>query len=34
LGDKNPAKAERFFNAMMRMDKIDIKGLKHAYAKK
>jgi len=31
LGDKNSAKSERVFNAMMKMTKIDIKTLKHAY---
>jgi predicted 3-demethylubiquinone-9 3-methyltransferase (glyoxalase superfamily) len=31
LGDRNPAKSERVFNAMMKMDKIDIKGLEKAY---
>ncbi len=34
LGDKNPAKAERVFQAMMKMDKIDIKTLKKAAVQK
>jgi predicted 3-demethylubiquinone-9 3-methyltransferase (glyoxalase superfamily) len=34
LGDKNAAKSERVFNAMMQMKKIDIKGLKRAYNQK
>jgi predicted 3-demethylubiquinone-9 3-methyltransferase (glyoxalase superfamily) len=31
LGDKDPQKARRVMQAMMQMDKIEIKGLKHAY---
>jgi len=34
FADKNKAKSERVFNAMMKMTKIDIKGLKQAYTKK
>jgi predicted 3-demethylubiquinone-9 3-methyltransferase (glyoxalase superfamily) len=34
VGDKNPAKAERVFQAMMKMTKIDIRLLKQAYNKK
>jgi predicted 3-demethylubiquinone-9 3-methyltransferase (glyoxalase superfamily) len=34
LGDKNPAKAERVFQAMMKMTKIDTKILKQAYSQK
>lgn len=34
LGDKNPAKADRVFNAMMKMTKIEIKELKRAYNQK
>jgi predicted 3-demethylubiquinone-9 3-methyltransferase (glyoxalase superfamily) len=31
LRDSDPAKANRVMKAMLQMDKIDIKGLKHAY---
>jgi predicted 3-demethylubiquinone-9 3-methyltransferase (glyoxalase superfamily) len=31
LGDKDPEKAKRVRNAMLQMNKIDIKGLKQAY---
>jgi predicted 3-demethylubiquinone-9 3-methyltransferase (glyoxalase superfamily) len=31
LQDKDPAKSKRVMNAMLQMDKIDIKGLKQAY---
>ncbi len=31
LGDKDPAKASRVMQAMLQMNKIDIKGLKQAY---
>jgi len=31
LGDRDPAKANRVMNAMLQMDKIDIKGLRQAY---
>jgi len=31
LGDKDPVKANRVMNAMLKMDKIDIKALKEAY---
>jgi predicted 3-demethylubiquinone-9 3-methyltransferase (glyoxalase superfamily) len=31
LGDKDPAKANRVMQAMLQMNKIDIKKLKHAY---
>ena len=34
LGDKNPAKSERAFDAMMKMNKIDIKELKRAVSQK
>lgn len=34
LGDKNEAKADRVFQAMMKMDKLDIKTLKKAAAQK
>jgi len=34
LGDKNPAKADRVYQAMMKMTKIDIKALKSAYNQK
>jgi predicted 3-demethylubiquinone-9 3-methyltransferase (glyoxalase superfamily) len=34
LGGKNPAGADRAFQAMMKMDKIDIKALKKAYNQK
>jgi len=34
LGDKDPAKAERVFQAMMQMTKIDSKKLKQAYSQK
>jgi predicted 3-demethylubiquinone-9 3-methyltransferase (glyoxalase superfamily) len=33
LGDKNPKKANRVMQAMLQMDKIDIKKLKEAYDK-
>jgi predicted 3-demethylubiquinone-9 3-methyltransferase (glyoxalase superfamily) len=32
LGDKDPAKSRRVMQAMLRMDKIDIEGLKRAHA--
>jgi predicted 3-demethylubiquinone-9 3-methyltransferase (glyoxalase superfamily) len=32
LGDKDPAKAKRALDAMLKMKKIDIEGLKKAYA--
>jgi predicted 3-demethylubiquinone-9 3-methyltransferase (glyoxalase superfamily) len=32
LGDKDPQKAQRVMQAMLQMDKIDIEGLKMAYA--
>ena len=31
LGDKDPAKANRVMQAMLKMKKIDIKGLQQAY---
>lgn len=31
MGDKDPAKAQRVVQAMLKMDKIDIKGLQQAY---
>jgi predicted 3-demethylubiquinone-9 3-methyltransferase (glyoxalase superfamily) len=31
LGDKDPEKADRVLQAMLKMNKIDIKGLKQAY---
>jgi predicted 3-demethylubiquinone-9 3-methyltransferase (glyoxalase superfamily) len=31
LQDKDPEKSKRVMNAMMQMDKIDIKSLKQAY---
>jgi predicted 3-demethylubiquinone-9 3-methyltransferase (glyoxalase superfamily) len=31
LGDKDPAKSRRVMQAMLQMDKIDIRGLKEAY---
>jgi len=31
LGDKDPAKASRVMQAMLQMNKIDIKGLQRAY---
>jgi predicted 3-demethylubiquinone-9 3-methyltransferase (glyoxalase superfamily) len=31
LGDKDAGKAKRVMNAMLQMDKIDIKGLRQAY---
>jgi hypothetical protein len=31
LHDKDPVKAKRVMNAMLQMNKIDIKGLKQAY---
>ncbi len=31
LGDKDPEKAERVMEAMLQMDKIDIKELQQAY---
>jgi len=31
LGDKDPEKAKRVMQAMLQMDKIDIKKLKQAY---
>ena len=31
LGDKNPEKANRVMQAMLKMKKIDIKGLQQAY---
>ena len=34
LKDKNPAKSERVYNAMLKMTKIDIKTLKQAYNQK
>jgi predicted 3-demethylubiquinone-9 3-methyltransferase (glyoxalase superfamily) len=34
LGDKNPKKADRVYQAMMKMVKIDIKTLKQAYKQK
>ena len=34
LGDKDPQKAKRVMNAMLQMDKIDIKRLKQAYDNK
>jgi predicted 3-demethylubiquinone-9 3-methyltransferase (glyoxalase superfamily) len=34
LTDKDPEKAKRVMNAMLQMDKIDIKRLKQAYDKK
>jgi predicted 3-demethylubiquinone-9 3-methyltransferase (glyoxalase superfamily) len=34
LGDKDPVKANRVMNAMLKMDKIDIKALKQAYNNK
>jgi predicted 3-demethylubiquinone-9 3-methyltransferase (glyoxalase superfamily) len=34
LGDKDPEKAGRVMQAMLKMNKIDIKGLKDAYDKK
>ncbi len=32
LGDKDAEKSKRVMNAMLRMDKIDIRGLQYAYA--
>ena len=32
LGDPDPAKAKRVMDAMLKMKKIDIEGLKKAYA--
>lgn len=32
LGDKDPKRSQRVMQAMMQMDKIDIEGLKRAYA--
>jgi predicted 3-demethylubiquinone-9 3-methyltransferase (glyoxalase superfamily) len=34
LGDKDPVKAERVFDAMMKMSKIEIKELQRAYSRK
>jgi predicted 3-demethylubiquinone-9 3-methyltransferase (glyoxalase superfamily) len=34
LRDKDPEKAKRVMNAMLQMDKIDIKRLKQAYDNK
>jgi predicted 3-demethylubiquinone-9 3-methyltransferase (glyoxalase superfamily) len=34
LGDKDPAKSQRVMKAMLQMDKIDVEGLKRAYAEK
>lgn len=34
MADKNPAKSERVYQAMMKMVKIDIKVLKAAYNQK
>jgi predicted 3-demethylubiquinone-9 3-methyltransferase (glyoxalase superfamily) len=34
LGDKDPAKSERVWKAMLQMDKMDIKALKRAQAQK
>ena len=34
LGDKDPVKSERVFNAMLKMSKIEIKELKRACNKK
>ncbi|MGH7850082.1 MAG: VOC family protein, partial [Thermodesulfobacteriota bacterium] len=34
LQDKDPEKAKRVMKAMLQMDKIDIAGLKRAYAQK
>jgi hypothetical protein len=34
LTDKDPERAKRVMNAMLQMDKIDIKKLKQAYDKK
>jgi predicted 3-demethylubiquinone-9 3-methyltransferase (glyoxalase superfamily) len=34
MGDKDPAKAQRVMQAMLQMDKIDIKKLKEAYEQK
>jgi predicted 3-demethylubiquinone-9 3-methyltransferase (glyoxalase superfamily) len=34
MSDENEAKANRVFEAMMKMDKIDIKALKQAYKQK
>jgi len=34
LRDKDPERAKRVMNAMLQMDKIDIKRLKHAYDNK
>jgi predicted 3-demethylubiquinone-9 3-methyltransferase (glyoxalase superfamily) len=34
LSDKDPEKSQRVMKAMLQMDKIDIAGLKRAYAQK
>jgi predicted 3-demethylubiquinone-9 3-methyltransferase (glyoxalase superfamily) len=34
MADKDPVKAERVYNAMLKMSKIEIKKLKHAYNQK
>jgi len=31
LGDKDPAKSQRVMNAVLKMKKLDIEGLKKAY---
>ena len=31
LGDKDPARSQRVMNAMLQMDKLDMKRLQHAY---
>lgn len=34
LGDRDPEKAKRVMNAMLKMGRIDINGLKRAYDQK